>query len=513
VTGVRLAEITGALSLATDLGMAAPFEHGLRRTVLTVELGRRLGLDDDALAEAYYASALMYIGCTVETSVFAGFFGDELDVREQSWPVVWGKPSELGRLMLRRLGTGHSGPARLAAAARALPSVSREVGESARGHCEVARMLSGRLGLTDAQRANFAAIYERWDGKGYPGDLGGADVPLPVRVAQVADDASTQHAAGGVAQAREVVRARSGAAFDPDAALCFCECADELFGALESASAWDVALDGEPGPRRALDAGGVDDALTAMAEFADLKSPYLLGHSTGVARLAGLAAERCGLPADEARAVRRAGHVHDVGRVAVSVTVWDKAEALTPDDWERIRLHPYHAERVLARSPFLAEVGRLATMHHERLDGSGYHRGAERSMLSPAARILAAADAYHAMTERRAYRPALAPDEAARRLRAEADADRLDGEAVAAVLAVAGHAEEAARPSNVAGLTEREREVLRLLATGAMTKQIARTLSISPKTADRHIQNIYGKIGVSTRPGATLYAVRHGLLA
>jgi DNA-binding CsgD family transcriptional regulator len=174
-------------------------------------------------------------------------------------------------------------------------------------------------------------------------------------------------------------------------------------------------------------------------------------------------------------------------------------------------LHPYHSERVLVRSPFLAALAPVATTHHERLDGTGYHRGIAAATLTPAARVLAAADAYHAMTEPRPHREALSPAQAAETLVREAREGRLDADAVAAVLEAAG--QRVPRMQRPAGLTDREAHVLGLLARGMQTRQIARALGISVKTADRHIQKAYGKIGVSTRAAATLFAMQHGLVA
>ncbi|MGH9178044.1 MAG: HD domain-containing phosphohydrolase, partial [Acidimicrobiales bacterium] len=161
--------------------------------------------------------------------------------------------------------------------------------------------------------------------------------------------------------------------------------------------------------------------------------------------------------------------------------------------------------------PFLADLASVATLHHERLDGSGYHRSSTVAGLAPPARLLAAADVYHAMTEPRPHRAPLSDAEAAEALAAEARAGRLDPDAVAAVLDAAGHA--VPRVERPAGLTEREAEVVGLLARGLQTKQVARQLGISFKTADRHVQNAYRKIGVSTRAAAAVFAMEHGLVA
>jgi HD-GYP domain-containing protein (c-di-GMP phosphodiesterase class II) len=173
-----------------------------------------------------------------------------------------------------------------------------------------------------------------------------------------------------------------------------------------------------------------------------------------------------------------------------------------------VRLHPYHTERVLSRSRFFADLARIAGAHHERLDRSGYHRGSSGAELPMPARLLAAADAFHAMTQSRPHRQAMVPEQAAEALGAGATAGRLDPEAVAAVIGAAG--QRAPRIERPAGLTEREAEVIGMLARGLQTKQVARELGISIKTADRHIQNAYSKIGVSTRAAATVFAMEHG---
>jgi DNA-binding CsgD family transcriptional regulator len=185
---------------------------------------------------------------------------------------------------------------------------------------------------------------------------------------------------------------------------------------------------------------------------------------------------------------------------------------LTDGEWEQVRLHPYYTERIFSRAPALAPLGALAALHHERLDGSGYHRRLPGSQLPPAARILAAADAYHALTEPRPHRPAHPPEAAAAEIGREVQAGRLDRDAVNAVLSAAGHRVRTVRHAWPGGLSEREVEVLRLLARGHSNRQMAPILSISEKTVSHHIQHIYDKLDVSTRAAATLFAMRHDLL-
>ena len=280
---------------------------------------------------------------------------------------------------------------------------------------------------------------------------------------------------------------------------------------MDTDTPWESVLAAEPWPARKLSEPELDDALLVLADFVDLKSTYFAGHSRGVAELAEAAARSCGLSDEDAVLVRRAGLLHDLGRTSVSNSIWDKAGPLDAAEWESVRLHAYRTERLLSRSQLLSQLGALAGLHHERLDGSGYHRGLTRAHLAMPAKLIAAADVYQAMTEPRPHRPARPAREAARELEAMAEAGRLDGEAVAAVLDAAGH-EVRRRRDFPAGLTAREVEVLRLVARGLTTREVARRLVISERTASHHVQHIYAKIGVSTRGAAALYAIENGLL-
>jgi HD-GYP domain-containing protein (c-di-GMP phosphodiesterase class II) len=254
----------------------------------------------------------------------------------------------------------------------------------------------------------------------------------------------------------------------------------------------------------------LDDALLAIANFVDLKSPYTLGHAHAVADLAAEAGVQLGL-SEQVPTLRRAGLVHDLGRLGISNSIWDKRGPLGAGEWERVRMHPYLTERMLHQSEALAPLGAIAVQHRERLDGSGYPRGLSGAAISRLARILGAADAYQAMREPRPHRPSRSADEAAVELRTDAKAGLLDAEAVEAVLGAAGH-RVPRRREGPAGLTPREVEVLRLLARGLSNKEIAERLVISPKTVGNHIEHIYAKIDASTRATASLFAMQHGLL-
>jgi HD-GYP domain-containing protein (c-di-GMP phosphodiesterase class II) len=505
---VRTAEVIGALCLATDLGMGLPFEHGLQSTVFAMRLADSLGLDAETAAQVYYGCLLFYVGCTVDAEASAELFDDGVLLTHFN-PVIFGSPSQILAGIVRALAASGRTPPRKALRVATLPKAVLGHRKHIVALCEVAQMLSQRLGMPQGVYDLWDHYTERWDGKGPPGEFRGQEIPLPLRVIHVARDAALQRMIGGAEYAASVVRARAGGAFDPAIAARLVHEADDILAFDDEQSAWDEVLAAEPAPRLMLRGDAIDRALRAMGDFADLLSKYLAGHSAGVAQLAGAAAQQYGFSAAEVTAIRRAAFVHDLGRVSISVRIWDKAAALTPDEWEQVRLHAYHTERVLSRSPFLARVAPIATFHHERLDGTGYHRGVAARSLSPAACLVAAADAYHTKTEPRPHREALSPSEGADFLGREVRAGRLDANCVAAVLEASGHhPPPLPRP---AGLTEREVQVVGLLARGLQTKQVARVLGISIKTADRHVQNAYAKIGVSTRAAATVFAMQHGL--
>jgi HD-GYP domain-containing protein (c-di-GMP phosphodiesterase class II) len=356
------------------------------------------------------------------------------------------------------------------------------------------------------------AAYERWDGRGWPGERAGERIPIAARVAQIAEFVEVAHRIGGIRAAVGLAEKQGGKHMDPSLARVLCARAEDILGDIDAVHTWNAVIDAEPALAVVVEGERFDSALLAIANFVDLKSPYSLGHSANVADLAAGAGSVLRLPSPDVVTLRRAGLVHDFGRLGVSNGIWDKPGPLGPGEWERVRLHPYITDRMLRQSAELAPLGAIAAQHRERLDGSGYPRGIAGAAISRAARILGAADAYQAMREPRPHRPARTAEDAARELRSDVRAGRLDGDAVEAVLESAGHRPRR-RPGRPAGLTRREIEVLRLAAQGLSTKEIAGRLSMSPKTAGNHIEHIYAKIDATNRAGASLFAVHHGLLA
>ena len=502
---VTRAEVVALLAVAQDHAFAQPPGSQLRATVLGQHLGRAAGLADEQLEATWWTSALRFLGCTGHAFDMAVVFGDEIEMRAASAQADFANPFDMLRLMVTHAGPGTSGVRRMRSVLAVLAGGKKEAELNFRSACEVADVFAKRLDLDEPVRSALSASFERWNGRGLPDGRKAEQIPLPMRVAQLSHELEVLARIEGIDAALTILRRRKGKAYDPRLTDVALGAAVEWWSTVEPLDPWDAALEVAPaGPPLTDDE--VHEALLVLADFSDLKSPWLGGHSRAVATLA----REAGGPTAEAAAL-----VHDLGRVAVPNTVWDKPGSLTRDEHDRAEHHALVTDQLLRRLPFTAPLAAVACSAHERADGSGYHRRLGRPQLDDAQRVLAAADCYQALVSDRPHRPAHSRDDAASELRSMASSGGLDADAVERVLEAAGHQRAASASAGVdlpAGLTAREAEVLRLVALGLTTREIAEQLVISPKTADHHIQHVYSKIGVSTRGAAALFAIEHGVL-
>ena len=494
--------MVAALSVASDLTRGHPAGEAMRACLLATELARRAGLPTSSQCDVFYGSLMRFAGCAATSHEAAGTLGgNDIAVRSQGDLIDAARPLEAMKFLA---GLG-SGVEKLRVLARA-PRVTGIVQESARADCEVGADLTQRLRLPQAVRRAVLCAFERFDGKGAPSGLAGDGVSEAARFAAVGFTAVMFDAVGGAGLAVPTVARWSGHALDPSIAALFLESPAELLALSDPDDVWAAVVNAEPEPRRMFRSGAdLDEALAGFGDAADLKSPFFQGHSRGVATLARVAAGAVGV---DSALIYRAGLLHDLGRVAVPTGVWERPGRLRPDEWELVRLHPYHSGRILSRSPVLAPLGAIVSRHHERLDGSGYPAGVRGTDLDASATLLAAADVWHALGEPRPHRAALPPDQASRVIAGLP----LDRDAIRAVLQAAD-APRAALPPLPVELTERELEVLRRLAGGRTKRQVAQDLFISHSTVHTHTVHIYAKCGVSTRAGLAMFAMRHGLAA
>jgi HD-GYP domain-containing protein (c-di-GMP phosphodiesterase class II) len=510
--GLRLAELLAALSLATDLAHQTPPETAIRDALLAVGFARHLGLTGQDLSDVYYLALVSHLGCTAYAEEQGGVSaGDDGSVRRNFSTADYLDRLQLLRLAFTELASRSGAPDRVRALASFMTAGQSFLLAGEAAICEVSSRLAERLGAGTVVSHALNDLFARWDGKLFP-RLEGEGVSLIARLTHLIRVAQVHSLARGPTEAAKVVRKRRGGEFDPKLADAFLEIYPDLFASVGAGSVWDQMLDAEPRPCRLVPQSHLEELSLAIADFTDIKSPFTFGHSRRVGVLAEAAATCLGLQPAEFLLLRLGGYVHDLGSVSVPQRVWTKAGRLTRPELEAVRLHTYQTERILSSSRSLQPLGVLAGFHHERVDGSGYHRGAAAASQVQAARVLAAAEVYESLLEERSWRPAFKGKEAAGMLAEQAAAGALDRGAVRAVLEVAGQRPGPRRVAWPADLTDREVDVLRLLATGHANRAIARALSVSEATVHTHALNIYAKTGVHSRAAIALFAIEHDLI-
>ena len=502
---LRLAEPLAALSLASDLARGHSQDEALRATTVAMTVARAMKLASAQLDTVYYGTLLRYVGCTATSQEYVDTYdASDITVRERGDYIDVSSMREAMRFLMS-LGDELSTPRRLSHFLGVLRRARASVPEAARADCEVGAALVRQFGLNAEVAEAVMNAFERWDGKGAPNGVRGEAIPIATRIASAAYTA-VMVAELDPALARETLVTRSGKSLDPEVVACLLDEFDVVNSAIVD-DAWVEALAAEPAPMRRVH----DDELTPITRgyghVADLKSIFLQGHSNGVAQVVSAAAALSGFSAPDALTLMRAGYLHDIGRVGIDTRIWNKPGVLTLTEWEQVKRHTFDTERILRRAPCLQPLAVIATAHHERPDGSGYHRGMKAPELSRGAQLLIAADVFHASIENRPHRPPMTVAEAA----STVNGLGLDAAAVRAVLEVHGQALPR-REEHAAGLSDREVEVLRLLARGLTKREVGSSLHVSPATIHTHTMHIYDKIGARSRAALALFGMEHGLL-
>jgi HD-GYP domain-containing protein (c-di-GMP phosphodiesterase class II)/DNA-binding CsgD family transcriptional regulator len=466
---------------------------------------------------AYWVALLRYLGCTGHAHEVATLFGDEIAIRAQTLVHDAANPAEVIQDVIAFATAGRAQEDREQIVQFIQQNAREWATHNFSSGCEVADMLLERIDFGADVREALRFTFERWNGKGYPAHASGETIPLPMRVVHLSHDMEALARLFSPDRALEAARDRRDRTYDPSLADLFVRHGSEFFARLAKTEPWDAVLELEPQPRRLLDGDALDNALVMVADFIDLKSPYMGGHSRRCAHLVAEAGRVLGFPDDAITALRHAALVHDLGTTAVPNSIWDKRGRLTKAEFDRVELHPMLTEQMLRRSATLAALNPIASAHHEKSDGTGYHKHVRADAVSPSAGLLAAAEIYVGMTTERADRPAFSAGEAAAELGRLASSGVLEPRAIRAVLVAAGHGEPTTptvrRQPHPGGLSRREVDVLRLAAKGLTTREVAERLDISAKTADHHIQHIYVKIGVSTRAAAALWAMENSVVS
>jgi putative nucleotidyltransferase with HDIG domain len=431
---IRLSEIVAALSHALDVTEGQPMGHAERTCIIGLRLADAVGLEPARRSSLFYALLLKDAGCSTTSATTAEVFGaDDLHVKRESRLVDPKSPTQSLRCLSRTIAPG--APLRQRARhLRALVAMgvdgARELGQM---RCERGADIARAIDLDEHAAGAIHELDEHWDGHGYPAGLAGEAISPLARVICLAQTIEVFWSQRGTAAACAVARERRGTWFDPalvDAVASFEH--DVAFWA--SLHEPDVnALEPADRVERADDAR-LDRVAEAFARIVDAKSPYTASHSAGVAEIAEAIAVTMGLDAPTRRLLRRAGLLHDVGKLGVSNRILDKPGKLDAEEWAAMRRHPELSRVILQSVPALADVAHLAATHHERLDGSGYPDGLTAAELDLPDRILQVADVAEALSAERPYRGALPVDEVLSIIGRDAGS-RLDADCVAALTA------------------------------------------------------------------------------
>jgi HD-GYP domain-containing protein (c-di-GMP phosphodiesterase class II) len=511
---ISLAEFLTAISFVSDTGMGQALEHGLKTAYIGLRVAQAVGLGSEELAAVYYGALLKDSGCSACGAVFATFFdGDDITPRRDSLLLRPDSAKDAVGWFWRHSSTDPALPVRIGRLFSFMTQCRGVMKEGVSAHCEVGEMFARRLALPESVQQAIRFSWERWDGNGLAYGIRGEETPAAARVLHLAQIATAAHGFGGREAATAVVAERSGSDFDPALAGPFLALArkPEFWNVLDSESAQAAVLAMQPPAAfDRLAASQLDGACELLADFADVKSRSTWNHSLSVAETTAAIAGRLGLAGAEVARLRRAALVHDLGKAAIPVGVLDKGEALTPDEWERFRLHPYYTERVLSRVGPLSDLAADAGAHHERLDGSGYYRQLPGGQIPMGGRIIAIADRFAILsTSGGESNPAVALAALKPLVGTEFDPDCYEALSASLGGKPAGRPLRAKPPGN---LTEREVEVLRLVSAGNTNREIARVLVLSGKTVEHHIEHIFDKLGVTSRTAASVFALQNGLV-
>jgi HD-GYP domain-containing protein (c-di-GMP phosphodiesterase class II)/DNA-binding CsgD family transcriptional regulator len=486
-SAIRVLDAVKALAFVGDLSMGQPTDHSMRTGWLAGRLAADAGHDDAQCGVVKEVSLLRWSGCTANAAGFSEWLGDDVG-------------SRANMLAMRPGWAGDDvSPGLFGAAITPLAQI----------HCEVSGEVARMLGLNGATQVALRHIFESWDGGGFPQRIQGGNVPDAVFLVALAGDIEIFSRIYGMEQAKVLITPKAGHQYPQALAERALSRAAKWLDELEqwSASARDEALNTQPMQQTS--------APEIIADVIDLKLPWMAGYSRRVAKASAACCARLGLDEEAQRSVYLAGLIHGMGRAAVPNSVWNTPGRLPAAAWEKVRLVPYWTARAGKQIGALARESEIASLAYERLDGSGYFRGAEGGGIEREGQVLAAAAAWVALRAKRPWREALSTEEAATLLREQASAGRFNADAVSALISnerdeydggVVGIKGIKPRPAQATLLSPRESEVLRHISLGASNKEVAKVLELSPSTVRTHVESVFRKLECSTRAAATLKA-------
>lgn len=409
---LRVAEVVAALSQALDLGSGAARWHSVRTCILGMRIADELGLPDAVQADLYYALLLKDAGCSSNASqIYQALESDDITAKRDVKKTDWTRLSwETLQYALSHVAPGKPFLERVRAILRVASKQKQHAREVTAIRCERGATMARLMGLPERTAEGIGGLDEHWDGKGNPSGLRGASIPITSRIMLLAQTLDIFYTGEGSEQALRVISERSGRWFDPNIVSAARSLATR--GKLWSEQDLDAPLAEvlrcEPG-QRFMSQGDVtlDAVCQAFANIVDAKSPFTFNHSNGVANAAVEIAARLDFTPSRVLFIRHAALLHDLGKMAVSNAILEKPGKPDDAEWQVIRSHPAHTWNILRCIKGFEELSEIAASHHEKLDGTGYHRGLTAGQLPLESRVLVVADIFDALAAKRPYRDSL----------------------------------------------------------------------------------------------------------
>jgi HD-GYP domain-containing protein (c-di-GMP phosphodiesterase class II) len=516
-TDEDFAALLCALSFATGLGFGDHMEHGLRSAYLGLQIVDALRLDCQEREAIFYGALLKDVACPTCSAMITAFLPDEkqmtlsevllIDTSNLSNIIGW-----LSRYIRQDVRSPSHIPKLLSLLAQCGPLAT----ETMRGHCEVAELFARQLGFPDYVQQTLRFQWERWDGKGMAYRAKGQAIPRTARILYLAQVLELTYHFAGPEATRALAQEKRGTRFDPEAVDAFLTLTQQtnFWSTFEEQSTQEALLARRP-PTAAdcAQENQIERVCETLADFVDLKTRENWHHSRTVAEIAVGIGAALGMKTSELTKLRRAALIHDIGKVAIPAGILAKGERLSSSEWETYRLHVYYTQRILERVAPLQELAPAASAHHEWINGQGYHRQLHGEQIPLHGRILAVANSYVRLLQQQADQTD--PADVLNQMHSQVGTqfDSVCYEALVTSQTQEQALQNVPSKSRKEGdLTDREIEVLRLLAQGRNTPQIARTLHISKKTVEHHLSHIYNKIGVTCRTAAVVHAVQRRII-
>lgn len=415
VPGFMMSEVVSAMSYALDIVEGQPEGHAIRSCMIGMRIAQELGFTPERRSALFYALLLKDLGCSSNAAKICYLFGaDDHGVKQDFKTTNWTSLLDRARYVARNVEPDGTILQKLGRFCTVAFSGSSTAKQLVKVRCERGAMIARDLDLPEETVQAIRNLDEHWDGQGHPDGLRKTEIPLLARILGIAQTVEVFASRDGIDTAFDIAKQRSKTWFDPNLVKAFRATRNdtEFWTKFKDQNVREHVAALEPEDRvMHADQAMLDRIATAFGKVIDAKSPWTACHSQGVSDVAVGISTVLGQAPEEIRRIRRAGLLHDIGKLGISNLILDKPGKLTSEEFEDMKLHPAYTLRILERASCFHEIADLAASHHERLDGKGYFRGLDAAALSTSARTLVVADMYEALAAKRPYRKDLSEGE------------------------------------------------------------------------------------------------------